>query len=151
MTVIYHSRTRNHTLENELGAHHVTMENLLEQSDFVCVHVPLTPETRHLFTTDSFKRMKSTAILVNVSRGAVIDEAALVHALKQREIAGAGLDVFEHEPAIHADLVALHEHVVLAPHLGSATLETRKAMASIAVDNVLAVLDGRPALTPVTL
>lgn len=151
MPVLYHSRARKPDLDAELQARHVSLETLLEQSDFVCIHVPLTPETYHMFNADAFARMKPTAILVNVSRGAVVDEAALVHALQHRIIAGAALDVFEHEPVLHPGLSALREHVVLAPHLGSATVETRNAMADIAVRNVLAVLSGRPPLTPVTI
>ena len=93
--------------------------------------------------------MKPSAIFVNVARGAVVDEAALVQALRDRTIAAAGLDVFEQEPRIHPGLLELHEHVVLAPHLGSATVDTRRAMGDMAIDNVLAVLDGKPPLTPV--
>jgi len=150
MSVLYHSRTSKPDLESELDAVRVSFEQLLEQSDFVCVHVPLIPETRHLFDVDAFARMKPTAILVNAARGAVLDEVALVDALKARTIAGVGLDVFEQEPSVHPNLVKLREHVVLTPHLGSATEETRMAMADVAVDNVLAVLAGNPALTPVT-
>ena len=150
MPVLYHSRTSKLDLESELGAARVSFEQLLKRSDFVCVHVPLTPETRHLFDADAFARMKSTAVLVNVSRGAVVDEAALVDAINSHAIAGAGLDVFEHEPAVHSGLLKLHERVVLAPHLGSATAETRQAMATIAVDNVLAVLAGGSPITPVS-
>jgi len=149
MRVLYHSQTPKPNLESELGALRVSFEDLLKQSDFVCVHVPLTLETRHMFDADAFAQMKSTAILVNVSRGAVVDEAALVRALRGHAIAGAGLDVFEQEPAVHPELMQLREQVVLTPHLGSATEETRMAMADIAVDNVLAVLAGKPPLTPV--
>lgn len=151
MPVIHHSQTNKPELEAELGAVRVPFEDLLKQSDFVCVHVPLTPETRHMFDADAFARMKPTAVFVNVSRGAVVDEAALVNALEERAIAGAGLDVFEREPTVHPTLLELREHVVLAPHLGSATAETRRAMADIAVDNVLAVLAGKPPFTPVTV
>ena len=149
MPVIYHSRTPKPDLESELDAVRVSFEQLLEQSDFVCVHVPLTPDTRHMFDADAFARMKATAVLVNASRGAVVDEAALVDALRVRAIAGVGLDVFEQEPSVHPNLLELREHVVLTPHLGSATKETRVAMANIAVDNVLAVLAGEPPITPV--
>lgn len=149
MPVLYHSRTPKPDLESELDAVRVSFKQLLEQSDFVCVHVPLTPETRHLFDADAFARMKPTAVLINPARGAVLDEAALVDALKARAIAGVGLDVFEQEPSVHPNLLELHEHVVLTPHLGSATEETRAAMGDIAVDNVLAVLAGEPPITPV--
>lgn len=149
MPVIYHSRTPKPDLESELDAVRVSFEQLLEQSDFVCVHVPLIPDTRHMFDADAFARMKATAILVNAARGAVVDEAALADALRVHAIAGVGLDVFEQEPSVHPNLLELREHVVLTPHLGSATKETRVAMANIAVDNVLAVLAGEAPLTPV--
>ena len=151
MPILYHSRTRKPDLEFELGAVRFSFEDLLRRSDFVSIHVPLTPDTRHMFNADAFARMKPTAILVNVARGAVVDEAALVAALNGRAIAGAGLDVFEQEPAVHPELLKLREHVVLAPHLGSATEETRRAMADIAVNNVLAVLSSQRPLTPVTV
>jgi len=151
MPILYHSRTRKPDLESELGAVRFSFEDLLRRSDFVSIHVPVTPDTRHMFNADAFARMKPTAILVNVARGAVVDEAALVAALNGRAIAGAGLDVFEQEPAVHPELLKLRERVVLAPHLGSATEETRRAMADIAVNNVLAVLSSQPPLTPVTV
>jgi glyoxylate reductase len=110
--------------------------------------VPLTPETRHLIDQPSLARMKRSAYLINVSRGPVVDEAALVWALKNRLIAGAALDVYEEEPKVHPGLLAL-ENVLLAPHLGSATTETRTGMADLAVSNVLAVLSGQPPLTAV--
>jgi lactate dehydrogenase-like 2-hydroxyacid dehydrogenase len=150
MSLLYHSRTRRPVLENELGIQLVSFQELLAQSDVVCVHVPATTETHHIFDAAAFARMKSTAILVNVARGAVVDEVALVAALQEGAIAGAGLDVFEHEPAVHPGLLELREHVVLAPHLGSATEDTRRAMGDMAIDNVLAVLGGKPPLTPVS-
>lgn len=149
MSVLYHSRTPKPDLESELSAVRAPFNELLARSDFVSIHVPLTAETRHMFAADAFSRMKDTAVLVNVARGAVVDEDALVAALKRGAIAGAGLDVFEQEPAVHLDLLRLRERVVLTPHLGSATADTRKAMAEIAVDNVLAVLAGEAPLTPV--
>jgi len=150
MSVLYHSRTPKSEVESELHAIRVPFDDLLKQSDFVSVHVPLTPQTRHLFDADAFARMKPTAVLVNVARGAVVDEAALVDALNSHAIAGAALDVFEDEPAVHSGLRKLHEHVVLTPHLGSATAETRHAMATIAVNNVLAMLAGDGPITPVS-
>lgn len=150
MSILYHSRSCKPNLEAELGARNVSFRDLLAQSDFVSIHVPSTTETQHLFNAEAFARMKSTAILVNVARGAVVDEAALVCALEEGLIAGAGLDVFEQEPDVHPGLLTLHEHVVLSPHLASATVETRKAMGDMAVDNVLAVLAGKPPLTPVS-
>ena len=149
MRVIYHNRTRSEAAERELGAERVEFEKLLEASDYVCVHVPLTGETRHLFDREAFRRMRPTAILVNVARGPVVDEEALVRALEEGDIAGAGIDVYEHEPEVHPSLLRLHQRVVLTPHLGSATHETRHAMAVLAVDNVLTVLRGEPPVTPV--
>lgn len=124
------------------------LDRLLSTSDVVSIHVPLTPDTRHLIDQPALARMKRGAYLINVSRGPVVDEAALVWALKNRLIAGAGLDVYEREPEIHPELLTL-ENVLLAPHLGSATTETRTAMADLAASNVLAVLTGQPPLTPV--
>ena len=112
------------------------------------LHVPMTPETRHLIDKTAITRMKRSAYLINTTRGAVVDEAGLAWALKEHLIAGAALDVFEREPEVHADLLGL-DNVMLVPHLGSATRETRIAMADLAVDNVLAVLGGRQALTPI--
>jgi glyoxylate reductase len=149
MRVLYYNRTRSDSAEQELGAELVPLDRLLVESDFVCLHVPLTDQTRHLIGPKEFARMKSTAILVNVARGPVVDEEALVHALEEGQIAGAGLDVYEREPEVHPGLLELHERVVLAPHLGSATRETRKAMAALAVSNVLAVLSGQSPVTPV--
>jgi len=125
------------------------LDRLLATSDVVSLHVPLTPETRHLIGQPELARMKRTAYLINTTRGPVVDEAALAWALKNRLIAGAGLDVYEREPEVHPDLRPL-ENVVLAPHLGSATTETRTAMADLAVRNVIAVLGGDPPLTPVS-
>jgi glyoxylate reductase len=124
------------------------LDRLLATSDVVSLHVPLTPETRHLIGQPELARMKRTAYLVNTTRGPVVDESALAWALKNRLIAGAALDVYEREPEVHADLLTL-ENVVLAPHLGSATIETRTAMADLAARNVIAVLNGEPPLTPV--
>ncbi|MEO8259298.1 MAG: D-glycerate dehydrogenase [Acidobacteriota bacterium] len=126
----------------------MSLDRLLNTSDIVSLHVNLTPETRHLIDRKAFARMKRSAYFVNTARGPVVDEAALVWALEQRLIAGAALDVYENEPAVHAGLPPL-ENVMLVPHLASATTETRTAMASLAVDNVVAVLSGRPPLTPV--
>lgn len=130
------------------GAEAFSIDRLLNTSDIVSLHVPMTAETRHLIDRPALARMKRSAHLVNTSRGPVIDEAALAWALQQRLIAGAALDVYENEPAIHPDLLQL-ENVLLVPHLGSSTIETRTAMADLAVENVVAVLSGRPALTPV--
>ncbi len=126
----------------------MALQDLLGTSDVVTLHVPLTPSTRRLIDDRALSCMKRSAFLVNTSRGPVVDEAALAAALREGRITGAALDVYEHEPRVHQDLVGL-ENVVLAPHLGSATTETRTAMAALAVENVLAVLGGRPPLTPV--
>jgi glyoxylate reductase len=131
------------------GSDALPIDRLLATSDIVSVHCPLTPETRHLINQASLARMKRSAYLVNTARGAVVDEAAVVWALKNRIISGAALDVFEQEPAVHPELLAL-ENVVLTPHLGSATTDTRTAMTDLAVRNAIAVLSGQPPLTPVT-
>jgi glyoxylate reductase len=127
----------------------LSLDRLLNTSDIVSLHVPLTPETEHLIDKRALARMKRSAYLINTSRGPVVDEEALAWALGEHLIAGAALDVYEHEPQVHADLLRL-ENVLLVPHLGSATRETRTAMADLAVANVLAVLSGRPPLTPVS-
>ena len=126
----------------------MSLDRLLTTSDVVSLHVPLTSETHHLINRQAFARMKRSAYLINTARGPVVDEAALVWALGQHLIAGAALDVYEHEPQVDPGLLAF-ENVLLVPHLGSATRETRTAMAQLAVDNVAAVLAGRPPLTPV--
>ncbi len=149
MDILYHDPHQNKPAEAELKAKYVSFETLLSESDFVSIHTPLTAQTRHLFDRQAFLRMKKTAILVNVARGPVVDEEALVWAVETGQIAGAGIDVYEEEPEIHPGLLKLQEHVVLVPHIGSATVETRHAMVRIAVDNVLAVLAGEAPLNPV--
>jgi len=133
-----------------LGADPIAMplDRLLATSDVVSIHCPLTPETRHLINQASLARMKRSAYLINTARGPVVDERALAWALKNRIISGAALDVYEEEPKVHPDLLEL-DNVVLAPHLGSATTETRTAMADLAVRNAIAVLTGLPPITPV--
>ena len=126
----------------------MAFDRLIATSDVVSLHCPLTEETRHLIDQKSLARMKRSAYLINTSRGAVVDEAALVWALKTHIIAGAALDVYEDEPQVHPGLLGL-ENVVLAPHLGSATTETRTAMADLAVRNVIAVLTGQAPLSPI--
>ena len=127
--------------------HDLSVDELLISSDVISIHTPMTPETRHMIDRRALARMKRTAILVNTARGPIVDEEGLAWALKERLIAAAALDVYEREPAVHPALLEL-ENVVLAPHLGSATRETRTAMIDLAVNNVLAVLSGRPPLTP---
>jgi glyoxylate reductase len=128
--------------------HDMSLDELLVSSDVISLHTPGGPETRHLINQRTLARMKRTALLVNTARGSVVDEEALVWALKEHLIAGAALDVYEKEPSVPTGLLAM-ENVVLAPHLGSATRETRTAMADLAVRNVIAVLSGEPPLTPV--
>jgi glyoxylate reductase len=148
MRVLYWARGAKPEAERELGARRADLDELLEQSDFVSIHVPLTTETRHLVDRAALRRMPRHAYLVNTSRGPVVDEAALVDALREGWIAGAGLDVYEREPQLAAGLAEL-DNVVLLPHLGSATSETRERMAHRAVDNVLEALAGRPPRDPV--
>lgn len=136
-------------IAEELGARKVEMDELLATADVVSLHCPLMDSTHHLIDADALKKMKKTAYVVNSARGPIIDEAALVEALEAGEIAGAGLDVFEHEPTVHEGLLD-RDDVVLLPHLGSATTETRTAMADLAAENVLNVLAGKPPVTPVT-
>jgi glyoxylate reductase len=126
----------------------MSLDRLLNTSDVVSLHVPLTADTTHLIDRRALARMKRSAYLVNTARGPVVDEAALAWALQQHLIAGAALDVYENEPLVHPDLLSL-DNVLLVPHLGSGTTETRTAMADLAADNVIAVLAGRPAITPV--
>lgn len=135
--------------ERELNATATDLDTLLRESDFVSLHTLLSPETHHLVNERTLRLMKKTAILVNAARGPVVDEVALAKALAQGWIAGAGLDVFEDEPAIHPGLLPLR-NVTLAPHIASASHETRVAMALLAVRNCLAVLQGQPPLTPVS-
>ena len=150
MEVVYHNRSRvDAAVEERLGARLVPLDELLRTSDVVSLHCPLTSDTRHLVDAAALARMKPTAHLVNTARGPVVDESALVDALRDGTIAGAGLDVYEDEPEVHPGLLDL-ESVTLLPHLGSATVETRDAMADLAARNVVAVLDGRGAITPVT-
>lgn len=130
------------------GARRLPLDQLLMSSDVVTLHVPLSSETRHLIDQRALVRMKRSAYLVNTSRGPVVDEAALAWALRERVISGAALDVYENEPAVHPELTTL-ENVVLAPHLGSGTAETRTGMADLAASNVIAVLTGKPPVTPI--
>ncbi len=142
MKVLYFSRHRNERLERELGAKMVSLDELLKESDFVSLHVPLTSETFHLIGERELNLMKPTAILINTSRGAVVDEQALIKALQNRRIAGAGLDVFENEPEVPDELKKL-ENVVITPHIGSATHNARESMALMAAQAIVDVLNGR--------
>ncbi|KKO19923.1 MAG: D-glycerate dehydrogenase [Candidatus Brocadia sp.] len=141
MKVLYTTQSRRNTvLEEMLGAKRVDLETLLKESDFISIHTPLSEKTRHLIGSQEFSTMKRTAYLINTGRGAVIDEDALVQALRNRQIAGAGLDVYEEEPKLKPGLAEL-DNVVLAPHLGSATVETRTKMSLMAAENIIAVLN----------
>jgi glyoxylate reductase len=142
MKVIYADAVQApNAVEKELNAEYREMNSLLAESDFISIHVPLLPETRGLFDGPRFSKMKPTAYLINTARGAVIDDAALVHALENGKIAGAALDVFENEPFIHPGLK--RPNVVLAPHIASASIETRTKMACMAAENVVALLKGK--------
>jgi len=143
MRVLYHNRNPlAYEKERMLGINFVDLKTLLQESDFISLHTPLTPATRHIIGPRELALMKSSAFLINTARGPVIDEQALLMALQQGRIAGAGLDVYEHEPALTAGLDQL-DNVVLLPHMGSATVETRHRMAETAADNLLAGLEGR--------
>ena len=141
MRILYNDIKPNEKFENETGAVYVDKEALLKESDFISVHVPLLPSTRHLIGEKEFKLMKKTTVLINTSRGPVVDERALVKALKEGEIWGAGLDVYENEPELEPGLSGL-DNVVIVPHIASATIETRTNMGLIAVRNIIAVFDG---------
>ena len=155
MKLVYSDMRPNTDIEKELGAKRLSMEKLLEVSDFVSLHVPLLPSTRHLISTAEFSIMKKTAYLINTARGPVVDEKALLRALKTNRIAGAALDVFECEPAVDCDVTDNLElknfpNVILTPHIASATIEAREAMSLTAAENIIAVLSGKPALNPAT-
>ncbi len=148
MEILYHNRSRKEEAEQELGARYLDLDEMLETADFVSVHTPLTDETHHLIGAKELGRMKPEAILVNTSRGPVVDEAALADALAEGRIFAAGLDVYEEEPKVHPRLLKL-ENAVLAPHIGSASVETRDKMAVLAAENLVAVLRGEEPKTPV--
>lgn len=147
MKILYTANTPKEEFEKETGAKYVDLETLLKESDFVSLHVPLTPHTRHLIGEKELKLMKKTAILINTARGPVVDEKALVNALKNKDIYAAGLDVYEKEPEITEELKAL-DNVVILPHIGSATDEARRDMAVLVAQNIIDVIEGR---TPRTL
>lgn len=150
MHVRYASRSRlSAEEERTLGAEWTEWERLLTTSDILSLHAPLTPETHHILDRAALRRMKPGSYLINTARGALVDEAALVEVLREGPLAGAGLDVYEHEPEITPGLLEL-ENVVLLPHIGSAARETRTRMATLAARNVYRVLSGQPPLTPVS-
>ena len=150
MSVVYFSRSAiDSKVATELGAKKVSLDELLKTSDVVSIHCPSNEATHHLIGAPQFAMMKKSAFLVNTARGPIVDEQALVDALRAKEIAGAGLDVFEFEPKINAGLLQ-RDDVVLIPHLGSATTETRDAMATLAAKNAVAIATGNSPLTQVS-
>jgi glyoxylate reductase len=149
MDVIYHNRSRDELFEKKYGARWVSKQELYEKSDVLSIHVPLTKETYHMVDKQAFKEMKPNTILINTSRGSVVDQEALINALENKLIWGAGLDVFEEEPMVPKKLLAM-EQVVLTPHIGSASRETRTDMGILAARNIIEVLEGREPLTQVT-
>ncbi len=146
--ILYYDRARSEDLEKQYKMEFVDLETLLKNSDFVSIHLPMTPETKHLIGEAQFKMMKKTAYLINTARGPIIDENALVAALKAGDIKGAALDVYENEPKMAEGLAQL-PNTVLTPHTASATEETRSAMSELAAKNIIAVLSGQPAVSPI--
>ena len=142
MKVLYYDVNRNEEFEKEFNAVYMTLDNLLKQSDFVSIHVPLLPTTHHLIDALKLNLMKHSAYLINTSRGPIIDEAALARALSDKTIKGAALDVFEFEPKITSELLSI-DNVILTPHIASATEETRSKMSSLAATNIIEALEGR--------
>ncbi len=155
MNVLYHNRNRlSLEKENELSVKYRSLEDLLKESDFVSIHLPLTRNTLHMLNEQKLKLMKPTAYLINTARGSIVDERALIKALQKKWIAGAGLDVFEKEPLSRSNKLLKFKNVVLAPHIGSASTETREKMAEVAAVNLLNVLNGKEplyAVNPETL
>lgn len=145
---IYYDLRRNESAEKEFGVQFASLEDLMKNSDFVSIHVPLTPETKHLIGEKELRLMKKTAYLINTSRGAVIDEIALVKVLQEKIIAGAGLDVYENEPKLSEGLAQL-DNVILLPHIASASIGTRSKMSEMAAQNIVAVLNGQMPINPV--
>jgi len=143
MKVIYYDTARNEKLEKEIGAEYRDLDQLIQEADIITIHVPLTPQTRYMINEERLRKMKRTAILINTARGAVIDTEALIKALKEGWIAGAGLDVFEQEPLPANHLLTAFKNVVLLPHIGSATYETRRTMAELVAENLIAFYEGR--------
>jgi len=146
--ILYTGRARKEEAEEELGARYLELDELLRESDFVSIHTPLTAETQHLIGASELEKMKPEAVLVNTSRGPLVDEVALADALESGRVFAAGLDVYEEEPEVHPKLLEL-ENVVLAPHIGSASIETRDKMAALAAENLRAVLSDEEPPNPV--
>ncbi len=143
MRVLYYSRSRRPDIEAELGIEFAPFEELLAEADFVSVHVPLTAETRHMFNSDTFNRMKPTAIFINTARGAAVDESALLRALEGQRIAAAAIDVAEVEPIPKHDMLLRMPNLLVTPHIASASVATRQRMARMAVDNIIDALGGK--------
>lgn len=148
MKIIYYDRNKRMNFEVELEAKKVSLEKLMERSDVISIHLPLTEQTFHLLDKEKLKLMKSTAVLVNTARGEIVEEEYLIHQLQRKKIFAAGFDVYENEPNINPKLLEL-ENVFLLPHIGSATKETRAAMSILAANNIINVLKGKKPLTPV--
>lgn len=148
MKIIYFNKSRKLDFEKKTGAKKASLNQLLKKSDFISLHVPLNAKTYHLLNTENLKLVKKNCIIINTARGEVVDEKFLIKLLKQNKIYAAGFDVFENEPNINKDLLKL-KNVLALPHIGSATIETRSAMAKLAADNVIGVLKRNKALTPV--
>ena len=148
MEICYWSRSRKEEAEEELGARYLELDELFETCDFFSIHTPLTEETTHLIGAEELGKMKPEAVLVNTSRGPVVNEDALAGALEDERIFAAGLDVYEEEPKVHPKLLEL-ENVVLAPHIGSASIETRNKMAVTAGEDLRAALRGEQPKNPV--
>lgn len=142
MRILYHNRNHSEKLENEYGAIYSPLDTLLHESDFISIHVPLTPETHHMIDARALALMKPSAVFINTARGPVVDEQALIAALRDQRIFAAGFDVYENEPVIPHELIAL-PNTVLLPHIGSASIKTRDRMAVMAAQNLIDVLDGR--------
>lgn len=144
MKILYTSRSRHVEVERDFGAEHVSLKNLLVNSDFVSLHTPLTPETKHLLGSAEISLMKQSAILINTARGPIIDHMALVEALRDHRIGGAGLDVYDREPLPVDDPLLTLDNVVLLPHIGSASIATRTKMAVLAAENLIAGINHQP-------
>ena len=142
MKILYFDVSRSEDFELLTEARYCSVDELLKESDIVTLHVPLTPKTHHLISKSQFRIMKNTAILINTARGPIVNQEDLIWALKNKEIASAGLDVFEHEPDIAHELTIL-DNVVLTPHIASATVETRLSMAKITAQNIIDVFEGK--------
>jgi glyoxylate reductase len=149
MNILYHNRSRAEEVEKDLDAVYTSKEKLLSQADFVCVAAPLTDETKGMIDKKAFQHMKSSAFLINVSRGPVVNEEDLIDALERKEIAGAGLDVYDQEPIGANHPLLQFPQVTALPHIGSATTATREKMISLAAENIALVLQGKEAATPV--